>query len=132
MALATDLMGFGMPAQLANRMATAGNGAVTISSAGSGFSTATRIQCTQFLVSCSDTDGTKALALPVVGGDNGALIGDDFIVNNAGTTSLNLFSSTGVVISVGGVNTSKTTIALHTTMTLYPISTTQWVGVKGA
>lgn len=132
MSLASDLMGFGLPDKLAIQIASAGNGPLTITAAGSAFSSATRIQAHQYLVSCTNTTGANGLSLPVVGGDQGCLLGDDFIINNAGTTSLQVFASSGVVISSGGTNTSQTTIAQHTTMTLYPITSSQWVAVKGS
>lgn len=133
MSLASDLMGFGLPPLLSEHIASGGNGPLSITAAGSAFSSATRIQANQYVVSCTNANGTNGLSLPVVGGDGGCLLADDFVVNNAnGSNALNLFSSSGVAISVGGTNTSSTTIASHTTMTLYAITTTQWVGVKGS
>jgi hypothetical protein len=135
MNLASDLMGLGSSPLLALRTSNGGNGPVTISAAGTTFATATRIQSSQYFVSCTNAGGSggAAVALPVVGGDNGALIADDFVINNAtATQSLTVFASTGVAISVGGTNTSSTTIPVHTTMTLYPLTTTQWLGVKGS
>ena len=131
MSLHSDLMGLGISPLISARTATAGTGPLTIVAAGGSFTSATRIQCTQYLVSNS-TGGGLSIALPAVGGDNGALIGDDFIINNATTASLNVFCSSGVTISVSGLNTSSTTMSSHTTMTCYPITTTQWVGVKGS
>jgi hypothetical protein len=131
MALASDLMGLGVSPLIAAKTASAGIGPVTIVAAGGTFGSATRIQCTQYLVSNS-TGGGLAVALPAVGGDNGAFLGDDFVINNATTASLNVFCSSGVTISVSGSNTSSTVMTSHTTMTCYPITTTQWVGVKGS
>lgn len=131
MAFASDLMGLGVSPLIADRTASAGNGPITIVAAGGSFASATRIQCTQFLVSNS-TAGGLAISLPPVGGDAGAFLGDDFVINNATTASLNIFCSSGVTISVGGSNTSSTSMSSHTTMTVYPITTTQWIGVKGS
>lgn len=132
MSLAIDLMGLGMPPTQALRNSNGGAGPLTAVAAGNSFATALRLGGAQYVVSCSNADGTKGLALPPVGGDNGALLADDFVINNAGTTSLVLFASSGVTISVAGSNTSSTKIQSHTTMTLFPISATQWVGVAGA
>jgi hypothetical protein len=131
MALAADLMGLGLSPLIASRTATAGIGPVTIVAAGGSFTSATKIQATQFLVSNS-TGGGLGVALPTVGGDAGAFLGDDFIINNAATASLNVFCSSGVTISVGGANTSSTSLSSHVTLTCYPITTTQWVGVRGS
>ncbi len=135
MALASDLMGLGTAPLLAAHTAQAGTGPLTITAAGTAFASATRLGVTQFLASCTNAggSGSTAISLPAVGGDNGCLLGDSFVVNNlTATQSLTLFASSGVAISVGATNTSSTTIAVHTTMTLYPITTTQWVGVKGS
>jgi hypothetical protein len=124
-------MGMGISPLLAARTAIAGTGPITIVAAGGTFTSATRIQCTQYLVSNATTGGL-ALALPIVGGDNGALLGDDFVINHRTTGSLNVFCSTGVTISVSGVNSAVTVLSSHTTMACYPITTTQWIGVKGS
>lgn len=131
MTLSSDLTGLGVSPLLAARTATAGVGPITIVAAGATFASAPRIQCTQFLVS-NTTGGGLSVALPAVGGDNGALLGDDFIINNASTASLNVFCSSGVSISVGGTNTSSTVMTSHTTLQAYPVSTTQWIGILGS
>lgn len=131
MSLANDLMGYGLPAQLALSIAEGGSGPLTPSSAGSAFASATRLKCGQALVSVSDTDGTKGVSLPIVGGLTGVLIADAVVINNSGTTSLPVFGSSGVTISAGGTNTSVTTVGVNATFILYPISTSAWIGVKG-
>lgn len=129
MALASDLIGLGVSPLIALRTASAGNGPLTIVAVGATFASATRIQATQFLVS-NVTAGGLSVSLPVVGGDNGAFLGDDFLINNATTASLNVFASTSVGISVGGTNNSTTVLFSHQSMTCYPITSTQWIGVK--
>jgi hypothetical protein len=136
MALASDLMGLGVSPLIAARTANAGIGPLSINgvSGAATFASSTRIQCTQYLVSAANAANATAygVALPVVGGDGGAFLGDDFIINNASSATLLIFCSTGVSISVGSANTSSTSLATHTTLTCYPITTTQWVGVKGS
>src|SRR6267142_7117847 len=130
--LASDLQGLGVNPLQAYRTANAGTGPLTIASLGSTFATANRVDGAQYLVTCSDSDGTKALSLPPIGGDGGALIGDCFTINNQGSTTFTIFCSTGVTISVSGSNTSSTTLGIHTSLTAYPLSTSQWIGIKGA
>lgn len=136
MSLSQDLMGLGISPLQAAHTASGGTGPLTLSLANnaSGVAGATALGAYQFVVSVnvSGTTSTCGVKLPTVGSDNGCLLADDFIVNNAGTTTMTIFGSTGVQISVGASNTSSTTVALHTTMTLFPVSTTQWVGVKGS
>ncbi|SRR6266446_5479259 len=132
--LSSDLQGLGVNPLQAYRTANAGTGPLTISSLGTGtFASANRIDGAQYLVSCSDSDGTKALALPPIGGDGGALIGDCFTINNqSATQTFTIFCSTSVTISVSGSNTSSTTLGVHTSLTCYPVTQTQWIGIKGA
>jgi hypothetical protein len=129
--LASDLQGLGVNPLQAQRTANAGIGPLTITATGTNFATAKRLGGAQYLVSCTNANGTVGVALPPVGGDTGALIGDPFTINNASTNSLPVFASTGVVISVGGANTSSTTLTSHVSLTAYPISTTQWIGILG-
>lgn len=135
MALSTDLMGLGVSPLQAAHTASGGTGPVfsgTLAGTTSAFSTNNRLGCYQFVVTVSAGVSTGGVCLPLVGSDNGCLIADQFIINNSGTTCILLFASSGVSISTGASNTSFTVIAVHTTMTAFPISTTQWVGVKGA
>jgi hypothetical protein len=130
--LASDLQGLGVSPWVAAHVANAGTGPLTITAAGSNFATATRIGITQLIMFCTNTNGTTAISLPKVGGDNGCLLGDIFIINNGnGSNSLTVYASTGVAISVAGTNTSSATIAANTGASYFPISTTQWIGVKG-
>lgn len=135
--LASDLQGLGVSPLLAARTATAGTGPVTANgvSGAASFASATKIQCTQFLVSLSNgtTNTAYGVALPTIGGDAGAFIGDDYIINNASSATLLVFVSSGVSVSGGGSNQATSfAIQTHTTSTFYPITTTQWVGVKGS
>lgn len=141
--LAQDLMGLGVPPLQAARTANGGTGPLTLTATGT-VSTATsaaatggaaRIGAFQYFFTCTtagDTGGA-AVILPTVGTDQGALLADDYNINNqTGTATLFVWCSAGVTISVGGTNTSYAKIGPHTTMTCFPQSTTQWWGVKGA
>ncbi len=133
MALSQDLMGLGVSPLQAAHTANGGTGPLTIVPAGTSATTATRIGAYQFVVSMNAGAGSTAgVTLPTVGGDSGCLLADDFVINNAGTTTQVVYASSGVSISMQGVNSSTQSISLHTTMTLYPISTTQWIGTKGS
>jgi len=136
MALSSDLMGLGVNPLQAARTATGGTGPLTITPAGTSFATSTKIGCTQFLVTSTGAAGA-CLGLPAIGGDNGALIADDYIINNQGTATLQVFASTSVLISVNGTISSRVSMTTHTTMTLYPTTavlatgTANWVGTLG-
>lgn len=133
MALSQDLMGLGLPGHLAARLASGGTGPLTIApTASSSYANALKIKTAQFVVSASDAGGGLAIGLPAVGGDNGALLGDDYVINNAGTTTMTVWASSGITISCAGSNNSRVDLPYNTAIAFYPISTSQWAAVKGS
>lgn len=133
MSLAQDLMGLGVSPLQAARTAQGGTGPLTVSAVGSSATTATKIGAYQYVVAITANAGTSTgVTLPTVGSDSGCLLADDFVVNNQGSNTCTVYASSGVQISMQGVNSSAQSISLHTSFTLYPISTTQWFGVKGS
>jgi len=141
MALASDLMALSVPPLLAAHTATGGTGPVTIvsgGSAGSGttYATSTELGVTQYFVTATGTNATT-IGLPSIGGDTGCLLGDCFVINSAGTSTLQVIASTSVLISCNGSLSSKQTLRLHSTMVLYPVQSTlatgtaNWIGVSG-
>lgn len=132
MSLSQDLMGLGVSPLQAAHTASGGTGPLTmVTGATSSAGASVNIGAFQYIVSVNGGVSTGGVKLPTVGGDTGCLLADDFVVNNAGTTTIYLFASSGVSISTGGANTSYYVMPLHTSITLYPITTTQWIGVKG-
>ncbi len=127
MALASDLMGLGMPHILALNVAEGGIGPLTIVGAGSSYATSTKIGADQRLCVSQTSAAGTCVGLPVVGGDAGAYLGDRFVIANAGTDSLKVFASTGVVIKAGD---SSSTISVQPckTLVVQPISSILWVG----
>ena len=136
MALAVDLMSLGSPPLQSLHGASGGNGPLTITAAGTTYANSTKIQAEQYLVTSNSATGTS-VGLPVIGSDNGALLGDVFVVNNSGSSSLFIFASTSVLISGGGSLSSKQFLQPHQTATLYPMTSTlttataNWVMVTG-
>jgi hypothetical protein len=136
MAKKADLMGLGMPHLIARRMATE---PVIIVGEGTTVTTATPIAGDQYLscVTTSAGSGRNGVLLPAVGGDNGCLLGDDFIINAQTGTSVIVYAANtpggcAVSISQGAALTTGTTgvsVSVHRTMTLYPITVTTWLGL---
>jgi hypothetical protein len=132
MSLAQDLMGLGVSPLQAAHTASAGTGPVTATAAGNSYATATKIGAYQFLISVNVSGTTSSgLSLPVVGGDTGCLIGDDYIVNNATVSTVIIYAPANVNISGRGVNNGAVSILTHTTATLFSITASQWVCVTG-
>lgn len=131
MALASDLIGLGMPPLLALKIAQGGTGPVTITAAGVTFATSAKLGANQSMVTCTNGDNTKSIGLPVVGTDNGALVADDYTINNNGTDTVVLRTSTGVIISAAGAADSKFSLGVNKTIALYPLTAILWVGIGG-
>lgn len=126
MALATDLMGLGLPSRLAARIAVGGVGAIAVTAAGSAFASATRIRGEQRLAVVTGADGTTAVSLPAVSGD--VNIGDMFIIHNSDAAdSLQIYGSSGVTIMAGD-SSSVINLQARDTMILFPVSTSSWAG----
>lgn len=129
MALADDLMGLGLPPAVALSVATGGNGDLTIAAAGSAYSTGTAVLAGQKLVSVSGADGNKGVSLPAVGAN--VQLGDQYIIGNTANAVLKAFAPSGVSITCGGTNTSTAAIPAYATLIVYPVSSTQWIGIVG-
>lgn len=132
MAKKSDLMGLGESFAIARRMATEPSQA---NSQGASRASATVIGGDQFFISVTGSNSGSSMVLPGIGGDTGALLGDDFIINNQITATIQVFGPTGTTISVSGNNVSGSAgidIQTHTTMTFYPITATSWLGIRSA
>jgi hypothetical protein len=126
-----DLMGLGLPPLLAERMATEPTIAVA---QGGTRASASIIGRSQYLTCFNASNSGAGAVLPVLGGDQGALLGDDFIINNQITGGMTLYAPTGFAISMAGALASGSggvALSSHTTTTLYPVSASTWIGVQG-
>lgn len=138
MTMANDLMGLGVAPLQAMKTSTGGVGPLTITPVGTTFTTAPRIGVSQYLVTASNFASGLAVALPAIGGDTGAYLADDFIINNQGTSSLLVVASTSVLISMNGSLSSIQRVQSHSTATFYSVlvtptsSTANWIGVSGS
>lgn len=136
MAQKQDLMGLGLPAPLARRLATQ---PVTVTGVGATRASAFQIAGDAYLISITSSNSGTGTVLPTVGGDPaagaGALLGDDFIINCQIVGGCTLYGPTGTSISMNGANASGSgavTLNSHTTTTFYPITSTSWLGVQGS
>lgn len=118
-----NLMGLGLPAALAMRIANAGTGPVMIAATGQ------TLGGKQFLVYVGS--GTGGVTLPKVGGsDNAPEIGDDFVIHNGLSGSLTVAVQSGTTVNIGGsANATNFTLATKTTFTGWVVSSTQWFGI---
>ena len=103
---------------LAEASAIGGNGPVISTNSGA---VTVNIKGNQRLIAFTGSS-TVAAVLPPVGGDNGALIGDIFIIVNNGTgNNVTVTASGASVLAVSTVGTNSTAFFI-------PISTTVWAG----
>jgi hypothetical protein len=144
MSLASDLMGLGVAPLQAMKTSSGGVGPLTIVPAGTTYGSSTKIGCSQYLVTVQTGANGSAIGLPPVGGDNGAYLADDFIINNqmGSANSLLVIASTSVLISLNGSLSSIQRVQAHTSATFYAVQTNQtvatgstslavWIGVGG-
>ena len=127
----SDLMGLGMSSQLSARLATE---PVVATAAGSTRASATSIGGTQFLTCFNSSNSGAGAVLPSIGGD-GCLMGDDFIINNQIVGGMTLYAPAGMAISMGGSLASGSggvALSSHTSATLYPVTSSTWIGVAGS
>lgn len=130
MAKKTDLMGLGMPVFLAQRMAAE---PTLVTGAGASRASATPLGGDQYLVVMIGSNGGGGFQLPQVGGQNGCLLGDDFVIN-ALYDNAAVYPGPGMTISIAGGSYSTGTavpVTQHTAISFYPVTATQWIGVKG-
>lgn len=135
MALANDLMNLGVAPLQAARTATGGTGplSIAVSSATTIPTTTGKLGGTQFVVTATGL-ASGGILLPPIGGDTGALLADDYVINNTGTSTIQIWANPGggtVLISAHGSNSSVQLCPPHNSFTLYPVSTTQWIGIAG-
>jgi hypothetical protein len=131
MAKKTDLMGLGMPVFLARRL---GMEPLQVTAAGATRASATNLPGDPYLACVIGTNGGVGLELPAVGGDTGALLGDPYIVQALYATA-SVYPGSGATISVLGASygtATGVTVEMNTATVFYPVTATQWIGVKGA
>ena len=133
MATKANLLGMGVGPILARRQAT---DPVTAVAVGSTFASAFQLGGDQYFVTFTSTSaGQGSVGLPAVGGDNGALLGDDFLINNQTGATMEVFCPAGTSISISGANQSLSTgisLTNHCSLTLYPITSSSWMGIRSA
>jgi hypothetical protein len=132
MSIDQNLMGLGLPGPLAQRLASAGTGPIAITPKGSSYATSQLIGGKQYLTFATGAGTAAWLGLPVVGGDNGPDIGDDFIIHNGNSGPLTVAVAAGVTVNMTGSQTNQFTIAGFKTAQVWIASTTQWVGSLSA
>ena len=130
MSLDVNLLGLGMPAALAARIASGGTGPVAVTAKGSSLSTGAQLGGKQFVTYVTGSAGW--VSLPPVGGDFGPEVADDFVIHNAlsAGASLTVGIPAGVTINISGTAyTGSYTLVTLKTLTMWVQSSTQWFGI---
>jgi len=135
MATDQDLMGFGLNAFAASRLAdSSSTQAITPAASGSTYATSTILQGNQFFTYSTAATGGW-IGLPVVGGsDNAARIADDFTFLNLGAGAVTVACPTGVTLwlsGTAGITTAGATVAKGHTLQFIAANTTNWAGFLG-
>lgn len=137
MATKTDLMGFGVPPLLAQRQGTT---PIIATCGGTSAGSATQIGGDQYLTMITGSNGGSGLKLPQVTGDNGCLLGDDFIIqnnlganivvyaaNNAAGSTVTIYAN---ATSAGGL--TGMSVATGQAIEMWPVTVSTWVGIKSS
>jgi hypothetical protein len=136
MTLSSDLTGLGVPPLQAERMSTAGVGPITVVPTGVGgsYSTGYQIKNAQYLIylpSVANGGFNGSLSLPPIGSDNGALIGDDFVICNGLSATVSIYPPSNVsIIGLTTTNAPGTaiTLASNSVITIWAgPTTTTWI-----
>lgn len=136
MATKQDLMGYSMTPNLANRI---GFTPVIATAVGASQGSATQIGGTQFLTFVNT--GTSSLSLPQVTGDEkGALLGDEFNIFNATSAAIAIYAANtaqGSAVTIYGqaasvAGTTGVSVPTGQLMTLFPVTVSTWVMVRGS
>ena len=134
--MSTDqvLMGMGLPAGLAARIANAGTGPV-LQAAGTGNQAATTpIGGKQFVVFIGSPGTGGSLRLPQFGGsDFAAEIADDFTIHNGVNANVTIYAPLNATVNIGGTQYSGNTgivLAAFKTLSYWPINAVQGFGLS--
>ncbi len=133
MATAERLMGIGVSPFQSECTAIGGIGPLVISASGSSVTDATQIKVHQRLVSIQTAAAGTGVKLPTIetDGDESALVGDQYIINNNASNTITVYTSDGALISADGVNASSVSVGVNTSTIFYSISPSQWAAVRG-
>jgi hypothetical protein len=127
-----DLMGLGLTPFLARRMATEPS---AFTSSGASKASAAPLGGDQYFVYVNASNSGSGVLLPAVGGDNGALLGDDFIIHNLLSATIQVYGPTSSTIYFSGASASASagvSIQPAFTATFWPATTSTWLGLASA
>lgn len=135
MAKSNDLMGLGMNPFQARAL---GDDPTAITCAGGSSGSATNIGGKSAIVYINASNSGSGVNLPQIGGDNGSYLGDDLLVqnllsatiqvyaaNNAAGSAVTIFMDGGAILGLTGVSVSTGRPVVFT-----PITVSTWVGLR--
>jgi hypothetical protein len=136
MATKSNLMGLGLPAPLANRMGDCLEAGTSITAQGATQASAYQIGGSQYVVNVTASSSGCCVSLPAIGGDNGALIGDDFVItlNMSGGSCTVFAPGASTVINQGGAQISASTgvsVSAYKVGTYVAVTPSVWAGMMG-
>lgn len=129
MAGKTNLMAMGIPPFAANLIA---NGRELISAQGSSFGSANTIGPQNYFSVVNASNSGNYVALPAIGGDPGALLGDEFKVCNILSAAVVVCAPSTTTIYYGGASIAGNTgvsVSGGKIGVFYPVSASVWVGM---
>ena len=132
MATRQNLIGLGLPVPLANRMCDASDGLIQITAQGATQASAYQLSTGQNAVLITATSGGAGVNLPVIGTDQGAMMGDNVIITNALSASVIVYASgANTTITQLGASISAATgvsVSSYKVGEYFAASSSTWVG----
>ena len=137
MAQRSDLIGLGLSPFLAERLADCQINQILVTGVGGTRASAYVIGRSQFLLAVNGSNSGKSVLLPPVGGDNGCLLGDAFIIHNYADAngSLIVYGQTGSEIIQSSSNISGSlgvSLSSGFTATFWTITASTWIAQVSA
>lgn len=129
MATKINLTGLGVPPPVANLIAA---GREFITAQGSSFASATTIGPANYFTVVNASNSGNYVALPAIGGDPGALLGDTFDIVNLLSAAVVVCAPSTTTIYYGGASIAGNTgvsVAGGKIGTFFPVSASVWAGM---
>lgn len=135
MARSVDLMGLGLQPFLARAI---GDDPILATAAGATQGSATQLNGTNSVVFVNASNSGSGVQLPLIGGTNGALLGDDIKIANLLTAAIQVYSAnnglgSAVQIYIDGGSITGTTgfsVTSGKSVILTPITVSAWIGFR--
>lgn len=137
MARSIDLMGLGLPYLVAQRL---GDDPTAITAAGQTVASAAQLAGAPSIWYVNASNSGSGIKLPQLGGDGGALLGDEFVIANLLSATIAIYATTNNAGSAVAIYANSTSATGSTGMSLISgavgifraITVSTWIAIKSS